>query len=888
MKVFRKLNNLLHLTFIASLIVQAATLIMTAGILGSIANAQDTLLEEIVILGTKSVDKTNVQQAPYSITALTGDYIKHAGINDVFDLQQSIPGLVMGQSQTSTTSSFSIRGIGTSSNNFGLESSVGLYVDGVYRSRQNSMINDLVDINTIEVFRGPQGTLFGKNTPQGAFQVITQKPTLGDTNAFVEATIGDYGLIKLTSMTNYSLSDNTAIRATLFSNQRDGYVKDIFSTDTQDDGALNDRDRFGVRIQLYSEPSDKLNVRIIADYSRINEACCVALSRIDSLYSQASLANPLGPTPGTDAALVQLGGTIFTNFAYPAPFLAPFGSGVRSGTPFGAYQVALNTAPRSNNDDQGLSAEINYDLDNGFILTSVSALRSFDTSDSIDADFTNVDLLQRTNLAQQSSFSQELRLAKNFDNGVNFVAGAYYFSQDLNNQKQTNGRPLLGTYIGAINPALALAAGGVNQVSAATGGLIPPAGTAFPVNSFANDSMKQTHKSSAIFSQVDWPINDNFTITLGARYTGEKKSMIGTFVQGAQGSAPNSDALTLVFCSLRPDCIAATGISPFNPFNPATIAVILPYTMDGWGTYLFDPLAPRPDMNESLSDDHWTSTAKLTWRPTDVTMVYLSYGTGYKSGGTNTDRINAAFNPVFQAETSKSIELGIKNDFPNQNIRLNLSFYDTQIDGLQANSFTGTGFNLQNAGKADTSGAEIEFWWHPSDATTVQAFYARSNAEYDSFNNGTCWDAFVFHTGTPDPGGTGSIDDEVCNRTGGRLAYNPETRFFLALTKNFQLHHLGLGITPTAFIRAEYSYASELLTDGDLDPFTLLDSFALYNARLGLRWGANEDNELVLWGRNLGDERYYAGSFDAPVQPGRMNSYPAEPKTYGLTYHKKF
>jgi outer membrane receptor protein involved in Fe transport len=215
-------------------------------------------------------------------------------------------------------------------------------------------------------------------------------------------------------------------------------------------------------------------------------------------------------------------------------------------------------------------------------------------------------------------------------------------------------------------------------------------------------------------------------------------------------------------------------------------------------------------------------------------------------------------------------------------MRLNLAFYDTQIDNLQANSFTGTGFNLQNAGKADTSGSEIEFWWFPSDATTIQAFYARSNAEYESFNNGTCWDAYVFHTGKPDPGSTGSIDDEVCNRTGGRLGYNPETRFFLALTKEFQLNWA------TAFIRAEYSYASEILTDGDLDPFTLLDSFALYNARYGFRWGDDNSNEIVLWGRNLGDERYYAGSFDAPVQPGRMNSYPAEPRTFGLTYRKQF
>ena len=135
----------------------------------------------------------------------------------------------------------------------------------------------------------------------------------------------------------------------------------------------------------------------------------------------------------------------------------------------------------------------------------------------------------------------------------------------------------------------------------------------------------------------------------------------------------------------------------------------------------------------------------------------------------------------------------------------------------------------------------------------------------------------------PDPGGTGDVNDEVCDRTGGRVAYNPENRFFFGITKDFPM-----GGTKTAFVRGEYSYASDLLTDGDLDPFTLQDSLNLYNLRLGLRWGNNEDSELVAWGRNLGDERYYAGSFDAPVQPGRMNSYPAEPRTYGLTYRRNF
>ena len=937
MKASRKFIELFHSAFVVSLVAQTTAFVMVMGIFGSSANAQDTLLEEIIVVGTKVQEGVNVQEAPYSITTLTDGYLQEAGIKDVFDMQQNVPGLIVGQSQSSTTSNFSIRGIGTSSNNFGLESSVGLYVDGIYRSRQSSMINDLVDIASIEVFRGPQGTLFGKNTPQGAIQMLTTKPDPNDPNAFVELTAGDYGLVKLSAASSFALSDNTAMRATLFSSQRDGYVSDV----NLGNDIFNDRDRFGVRLQLYSTPSDKFDVRIIADYSEIDEVCCVAVSRVDAIYSRATLTDPLGPTPGPDAVLLGLGGTIFTDFPYPDAFLAPFPT-VVTGIGFDEYLVAVNEVPRSTAEDAGLSVELNYDLDNGMTLTSVTGYRSFDTTDFIDADFTDIALLERINNAQQSSISQELRLAKSFNNGGNFVAGAYYFSQDLDNQRQTNGGPFLGPYLdvavrveGApliptaaslVDLAFLIDANGLPGFPPIGDGTIQPAGTAFPstalggsIDSSSADSFTQEHESWAVFGQFDIPLGDKWIVTLGARYTEEEKDMRGTFVQGAQGPPINLDGLVLVGCQLGnalgfpspnfdpfvslcadlraleqvapPGTFPISPSAPFNPNDPVAEFILAPYASEGWGNYLFAPLAPRPDLNESLKDDQLTGTAKITWLPSDSVLLYLSWGTGYKSGGTNTDRIDAAFNPVFQAETSESIEFGIKADFPDQNIRLNIAVYDTQIDDLQSNSFTGTGFNLQNAGKADTFGGEIEFWWYPSDTFTIQAFYARSEADYDSFESGTCWDAFTFHTQTDDPGvqppppGTAPsvLPSEVCSRTGNRIAYNPENRFFLGLTKDFSLSG-----TTTTFVRAEYTYASDLFTDGDIDPFTLQDEVNLFNLRLGLRWGSDEGSELVLWGRNLSDERYFAGSFDAPVQDGRMNSYPAEPRTYGITFRQQF
>ena len=858
----------------AALVTVVAGLPATAGA----QTADDVIIEEIIVFATKVA--ADVQDIPVAVTAITGDAIREAGIKDVFDLQQNAPGLIVGQSQTSTTSNFSIRGIGTSSNNWGLESSVGLYVDGVYRARQSSMINDLVDVEAVEILRGPQGTLFGKNTPQGAINMRTVAPTYNETNAFVEATAGDFGLVKLSAASNISLSDNLALRGTIFSSQRDGYVDEYQG----ESDVFNDRDRFGARLQLAYTNNDNFDMRLIADYAEIDEVCCVALSRVDSIFAKNYLdpgsSVPGGFVPGTDFVMFGLGGTVFTGdsldptIAAALPLIAqgaglPGNGTVIENTPFDAYTTLVNERPRSQNEDSGISLELNYDIGD-ITLTSISAYRQFDTTDFIDADFTNVPLLTRLNVAEQNSFSEEIRLSGSIGDRGSFVTGLYYFTQEIDLRTTTDGGPLLDAYVQSVEPDLPAAIAGVNQVSALSGGALPMAAVPFPVGSFADDDVQQDHDSWALFGQVDLPLGEDVTLTLGARYTDEEKDMVANYVQSAQGPPPDLD-------QIRTHLFYAATMNPL--FNPMVLA---PTWQPGWGTYLFAPLSPRPDIDVSIEDDQFSGTAKLTWFANDRSMFYVSYGTGYKSGGTNTDRINPAFSELFDAETSETIEVGMKADFPEQNLRLNIAVYDTQVDDLQANSFTGTGFNVQNAGKADTSGWELETWWNPTDTLSLQAYWVRSDAKYEDFDLGTCWDAWVFHNGQPDPNSGGDIDANICPRSGGRLAYNPEDIFYVSFNQDFLLSD-----SMSVYVRGEYSYYSDTLTDGDLDPFTRLDSLDLINARLGIRW-ENAGSELVFWGRNLGDERYYAGSFDGPVQSGRMNSYPAEPRTWGVTYRMEF
>ncbi|MDX2411886.1 MAG: TonB-dependent receptor [Woeseiaceae bacterium] len=867
----------------------AALVAVATGFIFSMpANAQDdSIFDEIVVTVQKR--EQNIMDVPVAVTALTGADIQASGIKDVFDLQQNVPSLIVGQSQTATTSNFQIRSVGSTANNFGVESSVGLYVDGVYRSRQSSMINDLVDVEAVEVLRGPQGTLLGKNTSAGAISVRTVRPGY-ETDAFFEVTAGDMGLAKVSGAANFPINDELAFRGTIFATQRDGYIDDL----RLGENVYNDRDRQGVRLQLaHNEPSDDLNWRLIADYAKIDEICCVGVGNVDNLYSRNSLSpNPATAVPGTDAAVLQLGGTVFTDYPYPQPFLdalAGFPGTIVTDSGFEDGVVAYNVLPESENQDSGLSFELNKTLGSGMTFTSITGYRSFDTVDFSDVDFTDVALLERTNDATQESLSQEFRLAGEFGEGSHYVAGLYYFGQEIVNRKSTNDAGALSVFLN-LNPNIISAGDGVDLVASIFGaaGFQPAGSPAVLAGTTALDVVKQDHSGYAAFAQVDFAVSDELTFTLGARYTDETKDIDAVYTQSLPSSSlrPDFGALTVKLCSLDAACAAflPPGSDVFNPADPlASLPVFEPFFTPGWGIFVFDPLAPRPDIRESVSDSQVTGTAKVTWFATDATMFYASYATGFKSGGTNDDRIAPVFDVVFGPETSESIEIGFKGDVGP--VRLAVTLYDTQYEDFQANSFTGTGFNLQNAGDLDTQGIEIEFDWRPFESTKVQGYFAHNEGEYKSFVNGTCRDAFQFHTQMPDPGLVSGLnpilDAERCDRSGDPLPYNPEDQFFVSLTQDIEVGD------DIVYFRGEFSHYSKQFTDGDDDPFTEQDAYEIVNLRIGYiftDWNA----ELTLWARNITDERYFHGSFDRPAQVGSINSYPGEPSSVGVTFRKGF
>ena len=833
----------------STLAATAAALVASSGVL-----AQEAMLEEIVVTAQKR--EQNLQEVPVAVTAYTGDMLQESGIADLRDLAAIAPSLRSSQSQNSTTSSFGIRGIGTSSQNFGLESSVGIYVDGVYRARQSSVINDLADIESVEILRGPQGTLFGKNTPSGALNVRTVKPS-HDRDAHVEVTAGDFGLVNIKAASSFSLKEDVAaVRVSLFSGTRDGVVNEV----TAGDDAINDRDRFGARAQLLLTPNDRLDVRIIADYAEIDEVCCAALTRFNNF------SNLAGTVTGSDA------------FIAAPPAFGGLGLPVITGAQFDDRIMALNALPRSTNEDSGVSLEINYDFEN-VTLTSISAARSFDSTDFIDADFSAAELLYDQNLSVQSSFSQEFRLDGTFGESGNYTVGVYYFEQDLDNVSTLT----LGENTDAffrLDPTLGGLRDAIDGISLLTGGALPPTAAAFPDMFTATDDMRQQHESYAVFGQIDFAVSDSVTITAGVRYTDESKDMQYNFLNSPLGPPPDLAPTGLILQAL-----GGLQTGALDLMNPADAAFVFnafsPTYVPGWGMYTLAALAPQAGGVAVIDDDQVTGTLKASWFASDDIMLYASVGTGYKSGGTNTDRIDPLFPQFFGPETSTAIEVGMKAEFPEAGIRLNVAAHNTQVEDLQTNAFSGTGFNLQNAGNADTHGFEVEMLWLPTDTTTVNLNYAYNKATLEDFGNGTCWVATPFFTGQPDPGQPDPLLP-VCDRSGSRVASNPDHNIYLGVRREFEV-----GSSTRLFVSGEGTYISSTNTDGNADPLKRRPGFSRANFRAGLVF-ENIDAELAIWGKNVTDEQFYETVFDVPVQDGKLNAYPHDPRTWGVTFRKNF
>jgi outer membrane receptor protein involved in Fe transport len=650
------------------------------------------VLETVVVTAQKR--KQNLQDVPITVTALRAQLLQDSGVRDIKDLALLTPGLLVTSSSNEVSTTARIRGIGTVGDNIGLESSVGVVIDGVYRPRNGVGFGDLGELERIEVLKGPQGTLFGKNTSAGVINVITKRPEF-EFSSGGELTGTNFGGYGAGAAINGALVDDfLAGRFSVTHQQRDGYYEVNTGGGPREQTQDANRDSVSTRGQLLFTPSDDVSALIIADYARRTEVCCAAVQIND------------GPSaPLIDAVAADSG------VARPAD---PF-----------SRVAFLDRSTEQDIRDMGLSLELDVDKSFGKI-TSITALRRFEATHGQDADYTTADVVWRNSAGPNGNefnqLSEELRFSGE-STRFDWLVGVFYAAEDLDSDVNLSYGSDFETYY-----SLALSGGtSPTLVNALTG---RPAQTAYPTGAGFQDRFEQSSDSFALFTNDTYHFNDRFEATMGLRYTQEKKDLDSAYnnLDGGAGCAASRARYPVVAAVLP-----AAAVPAWYNFGCGTFA---------------DPIYNGLDTSQGIDEDDVSGTLKLAYKFTPQLMSYVSYARGYKASGFNFDRERNGVPPTgvpgpplftvdedtsFAPETVDSYELGAKFLSAGRRFRMNTALFSQEFTDFQLNTFTGTAFVVVSIPKVTSQGVDMDFDVTPVENLVFNAGVTYAKTEYGNF-----------------------------------------------------------------------------------------------------------------------------------------------------------
>ncbi|WP_428633480.1 TonB-dependent receptor, partial [Sedimenticola sp.] len=656
------------------------------------------LIDEIIVTAQKRSE--NIQDVPIAISAIGSETIETNGITNISQVADFLPNVEMDNtspfSGSSSVLSAYIRGIGQNDFAFNMEPGVGLYVDGVYYGRTIGAVVDTLDLERIEVLKGPQGTLFGRNTIGGAVSLITRDPTK-EFSYQVGVTRGSFNRLDTRLSLDVPLINDLLYSQFSFSSkQRDGYQKRIafpdsenFQTDVgnfiaernQDanGGTSGDEDALNGRVKFLLTPTDTLDITLTADVSRTDETATpsslisVEPGPLGGLYNTC-ISTPVAiirtdPTLSAvclDRSVVGtgLGGVNVDN--NPDNDRLPLDDRYITGDPDRTYAVGSNF---SQVDAWGTSLLMDWSLTDTVTLKTITAYRELESSTGVDNSGMPMVMVDTSFHTVQEQLSQEFQLTGNaFDDRLKWVAGLYYFEEE-------------GSLVDTV-----VFAEGLVQV--------------FGLNNLENEAW-------AVFTNLDYAITNDWGLTLGLRYTEEEKTL-----EGRQREL-NRLSFKLGFpAALFPDPDDLTRVYPL-----------------GINRLKFDDTSVRAGTEYYIKDN---------------IMAYYSYSEGFKSGGWSTrlsqpEPGNIA--PTFEPETAKSHELGLKSRLWNDRARFNLATFYTDYENIQVTVTRGLSPLFENAAAGEISGIELEGQIVPIPRLVLTGSLGYLNAKYTELDEGTLIEA---------------------------------------------------------------------------------------------------------------------------------------------------
>jgi iron complex outermembrane recepter protein len=710
---------------------------------GGAEQGEPTVIDTIVVTGTRR--ESDVQDVPVTIDVVGANEIQRAGINNPSDIEQVVPAVTF---NPQIGAGFLIRGLGSQSFEYNLEKAVGVVVDDVVQGLPRSIgLSTLTDVERIEVLKGPQGTLFGKNATAGVIYVVTRKPQLDEFGASGNLRYGSNNETVIEANVNLPLSTTTAARLSAAYQQRDGYLPNRFNG--VDGGSYQD---VAVRAKFLWEPTSDLEVYLIGDFQDHKDE---GTNVLETITSWPTPATPISPTSTN---------TLDFGLLLGSQYGIVFGPDNRD--------YADNDPTTQDIRHKGVQGTVTYSLGD-YTLTSITAYKEQESGNRTDGDKTPTDF-NKYNVGELEGkqFTQEVRLNSPVGGFVDYVVGAFLFDQDveaLENQGGLRGRTDLppNTYVGTD--------GGTQNYTAKSNSL-------------------------AAFGQANLHFTDWLTLVAGGRYTDDE-----------------------------------VGGSYFFSDDPR-----------------FNFVGPHPDdVSAEASADDFSYKAALQIQATDNIMFYGGYAQGYKAPAIGT---SAGETREVLPETVDSYEIGMKSQFFDRRLTLNLAVFQQDFENMQTTTivFRPDGnFDvvLDNAKGVESKGAELDASWRVTDDLTFSGRYSYNPVEFEEFLT-TCYRGQVINP-TPGPGcyrpgpGSGTVNDV----TGLPSVNAPEKSFNVGFSYSPQITAGMRG-----FANFTYSHRSEAWSVAG-DPNTVLPSYGLLSGNIGI---GTLDGKIrySVYGRNLLDEQY--------------------------------
>ncbi|WP_338467849.1 TonB-dependent receptor [Novosphingobium sp. ZN18A2] len=801
------------------------------------AAAQDTQepaategVQAIIVTATKRSE--NLQKVPISVLTTSGEQIQDLAVTSMTDLTNTMPAVTIAQGPIG--SYIFIRGIGTPGVNQGVEPSVSMFHDGIYMGRNQLSRAPVMDVQRVEVLRGPQSILFGKNTIGGAINVIDNKPT----NTFEGSLSGLYGSdgeSEFIGVLSGPITDRLSARVSARKYDIDGWVKNVMT------GKMaSSEDDWTVRGQLSYEATDTLHISAKWEHSQFNRG---------EQSTQLSVINPFTSAGAAfsnlNSALVALGSGSSTPETYDLERAVVNDGGALLGQVAPQFKGLpgfpdLPEFSKTNMDLASVTAELEI---GSATLTSVTGYTRYRYRDICDCDFAALPLVQADAREHYRQFSQEIRLTSAKNVPVEYIVGGYYHNAKIDfNSTEAFGTALAYSGLGLPTPLL-----------------LP--------NLSRDYRFIQNQEMFSVFGQATWNVTPSTRLIGGLRWFKDNKAashVLNKFFTGgwdysALASLPTG---TLAFGNTPEEYdrfLASTfGSTPLGPGLPSPGGLTELVYSALLGTYEHNIQGRR----RSEKKVNWTITAQHDFTP-DV-MAYATVSTGTKGGGYDARFLRQNDSPYFEygPENATSYEVGIKSTLFNNSLRLNVTAFRVDVDNFQVSIFDGaTAFLVVNAAKARSQGIEFDTSWVPVDGLTINASGSILDAKWTSFPDAPCW----VSPASPIRGGCIGLGTPTAHRdaTGDRLTYAPE--FAGNLSVNYETP-----ITDSlkVSVMGNLSHSSSFFNAGNGDPiYGMQGAFDKIDARLAL---ANIDDkwEIAVLGKNLTDVLTSYNSNNEPLVPG--------------------